>query len=68
MKALGVSSIAAALGGRISMDEAAYLTKRDSRHYAKRQMTWLRNNYNAEMVISEKLSESLYQKIFSFIR
>ena len=68
MKALGVSSIAAALGGRISMDEAAYLTKRDSRHYAKRQMTWLRNNYNAEMLISEKLSESLYQKIFSFIR
>jgi len=63
-----VSSIAAALGGRISMDEAAYLTKRDSRHYAKRQMTWLRNNYNAEMLISEKLSESLYQKIFSFIR
>jgi tRNA dimethylallyltransferase len=68
MRALGVKPLMDALGGEISIDEAAYLTKRDSRHYAKRQMTWLRNNYNAKMTINEKLSESLFQKIFSFIR
>ncbi len=68
MKALGVKPLADTLGGAMSLERAAYLSKRDSRHYAKRQMTWLRNNYNANYTLNEKLSESFYQKIFPFIR
>jgi tRNA dimethylallyltransferase len=68
MKALGVKPLADTLGGAMSLERAAYLTKRDSRHYAKRQMTWLRNNYNANYTLNEKLSESFYKKIFPFIR
>ena len=30
------------LQGRISFDEAVYILKRDTRHFAKRQMTWFR--------------------------
>ena len=59
MKALGVTALKAVLDQEMTIDEAAYIAKRDSRHYAKRQMTWLRNNYNAQIIINTKLSELL---------
>jgi len=68
MKALGVTALKAALDQKMTIDEAAYIAKRDSRHYAKRQMTWLRNNYNAQITLNTKLSESLMESIFSLIR
>ena len=68
MKALGVNALKAVLDQEMTIDEAAYIAKRDSRHYAKRQMTWLRNNYNAQMILNTKLSESLMESIFSIIR
>ena len=67
MKALGVAPITAFLHGDITKDEAAFITKRDSRRYAKRQMTWIRNNFNAQIAVEKKYSESLYEKIFSLI-
>ena len=68
MKALGVAPIAAFLKGEITRDHAAFIAKRDSRRYAKRQMTWIRNNFNAQITVEKKYSESLYKKIFSLIR
>ena len=68
MKALGVKPLMAVVSGDMTLDEAAYLTKRDSRHYAKRQMTWLRNNFHPNFIINKQLSESILQNIFSFIR
>jgi tRNA dimethylallyltransferase len=68
MKALGVAPLAAVLQGEMDLADAASLAKRDSRRYAKRQMTWVRNNYNAQFALEKKFSESLAQKIFSFIR
>lgn len=44
MQAIGYKEIAAALLGRISMEEAVYLIKRESRRYAKRQLTWFRGD------------------------
>lgn len=41
-RALGYSHVLRHLRGEISRDEAAALTKADTRHYAKRQMTWFR--------------------------
>jgi len=67
MKALGVTALKAVLEQELTVDEAACLAKRDSRHYAKRQMTWLRNNYNAQITLNTKLSESLMETIFSLI-
>jgi tRNA dimethylallyltransferase len=67
MKALGVTALKAVLEQEMTVDEAAYIAKRDSRHYAKRQMTWLRNNYNAQITLNTKLSESLMEIIFSLI-
>jgi len=68
MKALGVAPIAAFLVGNMTKDDAAFIAKRDSRRYAKRQMTWIRNNFNAQITVEKKYSESLYEKIFSLIR
>jgi tRNA dimethylallyltransferase len=41
-RALGYSHVLRHLRGEIGCDEAAALTKTDTRHYAKRQMTWFR--------------------------
>jgi len=43
MKAVGVRELAAHLHGDISLVEAAELARRETRRYAKRQLTWLRN-------------------------
>jgi tRNA dimethylallyltransferase len=41
-RALGYKHIIAYLKGTISLDEAARLTKQDTRHFAKRQISWFR--------------------------
>lgn len=42
MQGLGYKEILAYLAGEITYDEAVYILKRDTRHYAKRQMTWFK--------------------------
>ncbi len=42
MQGLGYKEIYAYLKGEISIDEAVYILKRDTRHFAKRQLTWFR--------------------------
>ena len=67
MKALGVTALAAFLNGDIDKQTAVYLASRDTRHYAKRQMTWLRNNFISNYENNKTYSKQLYQKIFSKI-
>ena len=43
MKAIGVRQIADHLTGRLSLEAAAAAINLETRHYAKRQMTWFRN-------------------------
>jgi tRNA dimethylallyltransferase len=43
MKALGVAPFAANLRGDIGLDEALARARQDTRRYAKRQVTWFRN-------------------------
>ena len=45
MKALGVPPLIGHLQGELPLQEAIELAKRDSRRYAKRQMTWFRNQH-----------------------
>lgn len=46
MQAIGYKEPAAFFRGEITKDEAIELIKRESRRYAKRQLTWLRRNEN----------------------
>lgn len=42
MQGLGYKEILSWLDGELSYDEAVYRIKRDTRHFAKRQLTWFR--------------------------
>ena len=42
MQGLGYKEILDYLDGLYSLDEAVYILKRDTRHFAKRQLTWFR--------------------------
>ncbi len=50
MQGLGYKEIASYLDGEISLDEAIYILKRDTRHFAKRQLTWFRRERNVEFI------------------
>lgn len=67
MKALGVREIIAMQKGEIDRDRAIELACRDSRHYAKRQFTWLRHNFRANYSILEKYSKRNMVEIFSIL-
>jgi len=43
MKAVGVRELAAHLAGELTLAEAVALAQQETRRYAKRQMTWFRN-------------------------
>lgn len=42
MQGLGYKEILAYLEGEITLEEAVYILKRDTRHFAKRQITWFK--------------------------
>ncbi|AKI01297.1 tRNA isopentenyltransferase MiaA [Hoeflea sp. IMCC20628] len=48
MKAIGVSQLADYLAGRQSLDQAVELASTATRQYAKRQMTWFRNQLDEQ--------------------
>jgi tRNA dimethylallyltransferase len=68
MKALGVPELAAHLRGEIDREEAVARASQATRHYAKRQMTWFRNQLANPRVVPAQFSESLTPEMFSFIR
>jgi tRNA dimethylallyltransferase len=50
MEGLGYKEIMAYLDGDTSLEEAVYILKRDTRHFAKRQLTWFRREKNVTWV------------------
>lgn len=52
MQGLGYKEILSYLEGSITLEEAVYLIKRDTRHFAKRQLTWFRRE--AEVIWVDK--------------
>jgi tRNA dimethylallyltransferase len=42
MQGLGYKEILDYLDGKCSLEEAVYIIKRETRHFAKRQLTWFR--------------------------
>lgn len=42
MQGLGYKELFPYLAGECSLEEAIYIIKRDTRHFAKRQLTWFR--------------------------
>ena len=67
MKALGVRPLLDHFEGKQTLEEAIYLAKRDTRHYAKRQMTWFRNNFITNLLNEELYSKRNFEEFFSKI-
>lgn len=59
MQGLGYKELLEYLEGDISLDEAIYKIKRDTRHFAKRQLTWFRNKPEVTWVSKDEFG---YQK------
>ena len=69
-QALGYKEIFGYLEGEISLDEAIYIIKRDTRHFAKRQITWFKREKEVLWVNKpdfdynhDKILDYMYQHI-----
>ena len=56
MQGLGYKEILDYLDGHITLEEAIYLIKRDTRHFAKRQLTWFRRERDTIMINKSEYS------------
>ncbi len=50
MQGLGYKEILAYLDGECTLEEAVYILKRDTRHFAKRQLTWFRREQEVRWI------------------
>lgn len=66
MQGLGYQEIAAYLDGEIPLEDAIYLIKRDTRHFAKRQLTWFKREPEVVWVDRQTFHDS-DQEILSFL-
>lgn len=58
MQGLGYKELAAALAGECTMEEAIVQIKRDTRHFAKRQLTWFRREREVTMLDKEQFADT----------
>lgn len=68
MKALGIPPLMTHLRGEMDLEDAISLSKRDSRRYAKRQLTWFRNqhaDWNRIDSLDPKIAQSQLEGILS---
>jgi len=73
MQAIGYKQIVNYLKGKLSLDEAIRQIKRDTRRFAKRQLTWFkkekdviwldREKYSSPEEVADKIVRILLQKI-----
>ena len=67
MQGLGYKEILDYLDGNTTLEEAVYILKRDTRHFAKRQLTWFRREHEVIWVEKEKFSHD-NGKILDFMK
>ena len=58
MQGLGYKEILSYLNGEISLEDAAYILKRDTRHFAKRQLTWFKREKDVIWVDKNKFDHN----------
>ena len=68
MKALGVPQLAAYLEGKLDLETALGEAQAATRQYAKRQLTWFRNQCGDWHILNTQYYDSYFDEIFSFIK
>lgn len=58
MRGLGYKEIIAYLKGEMTLDEAIAVLKRDTRHFAKRQLTWFRHQCNGIWLNTDEFNDA----------
>lgn len=66
MQGLGYKEIIEYIEGNIPLDEAIYILKRDTRHFAKRQLTWFRREKVTTWVDKSRFADD--NEILSYIK
>lgn len=62
MKALGVPSLMAHLAGEMTLEDAIEQAKMQTRRFAKRQLTWFRNQFSHWKTLNAQYSERYFDK------
>lgn len=65
MQGLGYKEILSYLDGSISLEDAIYILKRDTRHFAKRQITWFKRE--KEVIWLDKENYQSEEELLSYI-
>jgi len=71
MQGLGYKEILDYLNGICSLEDAVYILKRDTRHFAKRQLTWFKRERDVIWIEKEKYNydeEKILEAMLSSIR
>lgn len=58
MQGLGYKEVAAYLDGELTLEEAKEIIKRDTRHFAKRQITWFKRETNVDWIDMEQYADA----------
>ena len=58
MQGLGYKEILDYLNGITNLDEAIFILKRDTRHFAKRQLTWFRRERDVIWIDKNKFNSN----------
>lgn len=66
MQGLGYKEILDYLNGECTLEEAVYILKRDTRHFAKRQLTWFKRERDVRWVNLEEFSEDK-EKVLAYL-
>ena len=67
MQAIGYKEFFPYFEGKISLEEAVDTLKKETRHYAKRQMTWFNNKLECIKLDGSKTKNELVDEILKFI-
>jgi tRNA dimethylallyltransferase len=67
LRSVGYKHVGLFLMGRLRLEEAVHLMKRDTRRLAKRQLTWFRRDEEIHWFHPERQAQEIHQAIDSFI-
>ncbi len=69
MQGLGYKEVLDFLAGEITLDEAVYRIKRDTRHFAKRQLTWFRRERDVTWVeLDGRMQEDVLHEMMDWLK
>lgn len=71
MQGLGYKEILAYLEGEISLEEAVYILKRDTRHFAKRQITWFKREKDVKWLDKSEFEhndDAVFEEMMRYLK